>query len=125
MVDVSCTYVATAPTKDSMSGQIMLKSCDPAIANTETLSSWDVIGIVAVIVVAGLVGQYVLHHLNLKKLAALKEVWVNDPGAQPVAAGDGFSPNGYPTPAAAQAAYVSKTEGDLVKAPPGGLHYER
>jgi hypothetical protein len=73
---VTCTYSVNATTQQAPSGTIKLTDCTPSIANTETMSSWDVIAIVAVLVVVGLLGQYVLHHINKK---ALKAVWQSSP----------------------------------------------
>lgn len=74
--EITCTYVATAPTAQSMSGTIKLTGCDPAIGNDQTLNSSDVIFIVAGIVLFGLVAQWAMlwlrKHLDNEALMTLR-----------------------------------------------------
>lgn len=59
-----------------MTGTLKLTNCSPSISNDETLSSFDVIFIVAFLVILGLVGQFIIHHINRK---ALTQVWQSAP----------------------------------------------
>lgn len=68
--EVTCTYFATAPTAQSLSGTIKLTGCDPSIG---TISAIDVIAIVLVIVLVGLAIQWFMGHLDRKALKAVRE----------------------------------------------------
>jgi sensor histidine kinase regulating citrate/malate metabolism len=68
---VVCKFSAAAPTGQSI-GSITLTDCSPSISNEETLSSMQVIFIVLIIVILGLVAQWVLHHINRKALHKLR-----------------------------------------------------
>ena len=74
MSNVQCSFQANGQ-PNAATGVITLKDCNPPISNDETLSSWDVIGIVAIIVVFGIIVQYFMHHINVKKL---KAAWETD-----------------------------------------------
>jgi hypothetical protein len=74
MTDVSCSFTSSL-VQGAPTGTIRLIDCNPSIANTETMSSFQVIAIVALLVVTGLILQYVMHHINRK---ALRAVWQSD-----------------------------------------------
>lgn len=74
---VTCTYSAFN-VQGASTGTIKLTDCTPGISNDETLSGVDVVIIVAILVVLGLVGQFIMHHINRK---ALMQVWQPNPQA--------------------------------------------
>lgn len=82
--NVVCRYLA-GPAGTGTSppmGSITLQNCNPPISNDETLSSFDVIGIVSGIVVCGLVAQWIMHRFNKAALNELKHGFSHlaDPG---------------------------------------------
>ena len=70
MSDVTCTYTASG-VQGAMTGTLKLTNCNPPISNDDTLGSLDVIIIVAGLVVLGLIGQYIMHHINRKAVASI------------------------------------------------------
>jgi len=68
---VSCTYSIFNSTGNL--GSIVLKDCNPAISNDETMGPGTVIFIVVLLVLAGLAGQWVLGHIDRKALAAVRD----------------------------------------------------
>ena len=72
--EVHCSYSASGRSQDSQAnGTITLTGCNPSISNDETLGSWDVIGIVLLLVLLGLAGQWLMGHIDRRALHSLKE----------------------------------------------------